>query len=483
MKYKRNNSYGYYSSNSAGRVIPAQRSSIKPLKSGVSSFRSAESGRTSLLNAKNLLLVALGLVSALAYRTYSDLTVPKLSDTALSLIGDLDDIDLGGSPDEDISTISESGLARASLAPNSFSLSSKDLNSEQLIPAYLPSGIPQFASLRSLRSLAGSQESSLNISLTVNESLEKSLRAKMSSLDLDMASVVMLRPETGEVMAMVSTDDFSSEQPLALQATFPAASLFKIVTAAASIELGGVKANTEIFYRGGNTKLNKGNYQPNASLDSRKTTLSQAMSKSNNPAFARLALTQAGGGSLEDYARGFGIGELTTFEVPVGQGSFPVIEDDYQLARVGAGFGEVLISPLRAALVAQTLANDGVLMQPWIIRDIRTGSGERIHLGSAREVGRAILPSTAKEIEKTMRGTIKSGTARKPFRGKDWSMAAKTGTLSGTKPKGRYHWFIANFPAEKPEISLATLVIDQGGARINGSGLARHAIDVYTRLK
>jgi len=332
----------------------------------------------------------------------------------------------------------------------------------------------------------------LRVELTVDGPLENALRAEMNRLDLELSSVVMLRPQTGEVLAMVSTDDHRSEVPLSLQSSFPAASLFKIVTAAAAIELGGLDTNSLIAFRGGSTRLNKSNYMPDSKLDSREISLSQAMARSNNPAFARLAVTEAGASSLEQYARSFGIGNHLPFEVETKPSSFPDIEDNYDLARVGAGFGKVLISPLQAAVMAQTLANDGVLVEPWIVKEVSEARAdgkeltgmEKVYSGQRRDIAQAVLPSTAKELRLSMLGTTKKGTARKAFSNKrHWELAAKTGTLSGDNPKGRYHWFIANFPAENPEVSIASLVIDRGGSRINGSGLARRSLEIYQGLK
>jgi cell division protein FtsI/penicillin-binding protein 2 len=86
-----------------------------------------------------------------------------------------------------------------------------------------------------------------------------------------------------------------------------------------------------------------------------------------------------------------------------------------------------------------------------------------------------------------MVATVEEGTARKQFRKaksrrlRNMSVAAKTGTLSGKTPVGRYHWFIGAAPSTSPEIAVAALVIDPGGARINGTGLARKLLDFYFR--
>ena len=88
-----------------------------------------------------------------------------------------------------------------------------------------------------------------------------------------------------------------------------------------------------------------------------------------------------------------------------------------------------------------------------------------------------------RELLKMMAMTVSDGTARRQFRRsrilRKMDIAAKTGTLSGTSPKGRYYWFVAAAPVDDPEIAIATLVIDPGGARINGSGLGRQFMERY----
>ena len=139
------------------------------------------------------------------------------------------------------------------------------------------------------------------------------------------------------------------------------------------------------------------------------------------------------------------------------------------------------ISPLHAAMIAQTLANDGLTMRPYLVSGIREAEGDSIYKAEPMSFGRSILPSTAKELTEMMIGTTKQGTARRQFKG--WSkkikVAGKTGTLSGDNPPGRYHWFIANAPADNPEISIAALVIDTGNARINGSALGKLVLEEY----
>jgi len=249
-----------------------------------------------------------------------------------------------------------------------------------------------------------------------------------------------------------------------------------LVTGAAAIEESGMTGKSLVSYRGGNYTLSRANYLPDRARDKRSMSLDDAMGKSVNPVFARVALGQLSAGILEEYARRFGFFDQIASDLPIESSNFVEIKDDFQLARTAAGFGDVTISPLHAALLSASIGNEGVMMRPYLVDQVKDTSGQLVKKGSPQSLGKVVMESTAEELTTMMEKTLSSGTGRKQFRrwkNRDLKIAGKTGTLSGQNPKGRYHWFIGNAPSRKPEISVAALVIDPGNARINGTGLAR----------
>lgn len=319
------------------------------------------------------------------------------------------------------------------------------------------------------------------INLAWDQNLQSATQILMDKMNIAWGSIVALDPSTGRVLAIASRQE-DSKGPLALRSTFPAASVFKIITASAAVESKGLGEYSVIGYRGGNYTLNKSNYSVNNSSDTRRMLLGEALGKSCNPVFGRLALGYIGQERLKTYAEAFLFNKEIPFDFNVQRSKYLTPSDDLALARTGAGFESSFISPLHAAILASTFANKGLIMKPYLV-DSKTDSSGYTEKTTPRILTRAILESTASEVSEMMEYTTTSGTAKrffKNFRTNSNQLAiGKTGTLSGTTPQGRYHWFVGLAPKNNPKIAIAALVIDKGKPRVNGSGLARAFLDNY----
>jgi membrane peptidoglycan carboxypeptidase len=356
-----------------------------------------------------------------------------------------------------------------------------------------PAGYPVLENLDSLdfidevRSFAV-DKSGNKIFFTLDPDLQLKARSLLQRYNVPWGAIVAVSPRTGRVLAIAS---YSAREPqgpdVATRATFPAASLFKLVTASAAIEKSGMNGSDMIYFRGGNYTLERFNYLPNVRLDKRSISFADALGKSINPAFARVTLNYLSGTTLERYATNFGFNRPLPFDGPIDVSHFETPSDAYETARTGAGFGDVTISPLHAAVITATIANKGVMMRPYVVDRVIDPHGYVKYQAHSSPVRAAILGSTAHELLSMMEATVEIGTAKKQFLRvknpflKNVSVAAKTGTLNGDNPKGTYHWFVAAVPAQDPEIAIATLVIDPGTARVKSSALGREILEHYFR--
>lgn len=298
-------------------------------------------------------------------------------------------------------------------------------------------------------------------------------------------AIVAVDPSSGKILALASYSEAEPNgEPVALRSTFPAASLFKVVTAAAALEKTNLRPNDKVSYRGGTYTLNNSNYLPDERRDSLSMSFRSALGKSCNPVFARIGLKSLSPADLLSYAEGFGFNAPLAVNFTLPESRFILPQNDLQQARTAAGFGPVTISPLHAALVAAAIANGGVMMRPRYIDEVRGLDGAIVYRSESEPLKRVILSSTADELMDMLRETVEAGTAKRVFgRAQPFlrsvPIAAKTGTLSGEDPKGRYLWLIAAAPAAQPEIAVAALVIDPGNARINGAGLGKEFLEHY----
>ena len=324
------------------------------------------------------------------------------------------------------------------------------------------------------------------ISLTLDPELQQAAEHLLRLHAVPWGALVAIEPKTGKVLALAGHSTVEPDgENVATRATFPAASLFKLITASAAIEQAGLGADDSISFRGGNYTLSRSNYQPSARSDRRSMTLAAALGKSINPVFGRIALVELEKGTLETYANNYGFNVPVPFELPAEMSRFEVADDDFERARTGAGFGNVTISPLHAATITATIANRGQMMRPYLIDKVRDAQGNTEYTVTRRVFKHAVLPPTAAELLEAMKSTVTDGTAKRQFlalRNTKWGdvdIAAKTGTLSGQNPKGLYLWFVATAPVNDPKIAIAALVIDPGTARIKGSALGRKFLEQY----
>lgn len=319
--------------------------------------------------------------------------------------------------------------------------------------------------------------------LTLDPDMQLAAESLLASYNLPYAAIVAIEPSTGRVKAMTgSSRVIKNAETLAVRSSFPAASLFKMITASAAVEKKGLASNTPINYRGGTYALGPHNYLPNAKSDRQVMTLAQAMGKSCNPVFARVALNYLSPNVIKQYASNFGFGKPLAYDFPLSQSTISLDSDGYSLARTAAGFGDAYISPVHAASIVAALGNNGMMMRPYIVEGVVLGAGKIRLLNNSIALKQVVKPSTSSEILTMMESTVTEGTARKHFRIaspalRDISVAAKTGTLRGPNPKGTYHWFTAVAPVENPRIAISALVIDNGRAQINGAGLGRRFLD------
>jgi cell division protein FtsI/penicillin-binding protein 2 len=357
---------------------------------------------------------------------------------------------------------------------------------------YRSSGIPEIAKLSGFDGIEegkffSTSEQLEKVFFTLDPDLHRHAEKLLEKYRVPWGAIVAVDPATGKILALAGHSEMQpGEDSFALRASLPAASLFKIVTGAAAVETSGIDSYSEINFRGGNYTLSRGNYLPSDRLDRRHMSFAEAMAKSCNPVFARLALRNLNEQVLTKYANGFGFNMDMSSEFPLHRSSFELSQDQYLLARTAAGFGDAFLSPVHAAMLMATVSNGGTLLRPYMINEVHDGRGKLLYKTDSVRLRSSILSSTAEELLSSMQDTVRTGTAKRAFKvrtkGSPFSrvsVAAKTGTLSGTSPKGLYRWLVASIPAENPEITIAAVVVDPGHARINGVELGRQFLDYY----
>jgi len=307
-----------------------------------------------------------------------------------------------------------------------------------------------------------------------------------------VAAVVVIRPDNGQVLAMAEYKSLNTpvKGNICLKADYPAASLFKMISAAAAIEAKGFSPEKPLFFSGRKYTLYKDQlHKEEQGRFTRQTNLRRAFSGSINPVFGKIGIYDLGQNLIDEYAERFFFKHPIPFELPIGISSIASPEDDYGVAELASGFNKITrISPLHAALITATIANNGRMMDPWLIQSIKNEKGETVYQGQAVLLGHPIKAKTAERLRDLMEDTVKTGTCRRTFqslkRNKLFAnivLGAKTGTINDEHDRVKFDWVTAYaLPAQKEKgICVSILTVHGEKLGIRAKDLAKEIINHY----
>jgi peptidoglycan glycosyltransferase len=323
--------------------------------------------------------------------------------------------------------------------------------------------------------------------LSLNEELQAEIFDLFRRFDPVFGVFAAMEPDTGRVVALVGYRRGGESDPwLPLKAIYPAASLIKVITASAAIERGNVSPQDEISYRGGIYGITRRGIHARDGRGTPKMTLEEAIARSANAVFGKVAVNDVGGPVLEEYLAKFGFGEKIPFDLPVETSHGQVPREEFELARTGAGFGEVYVSPLHMAMIMSAIASGGAMPRPVLIDRIEDSEGMPLYESSPMKWRDTVLPETANAVVRMMVKTVEIGTSRRTFGTPertpllhDMDVAAKTGSLSGWTPSVHFEWFAGVAPVGSPRLALSALVVNDSRWKIKGSYVGKEAFNSY----
>ena len=332
--------------------------------------------------------------------------------------------------------------------------------------------------------------SSLTVEITIVPELQRYASSLLNRSKTHAAAAVILRPETGEVLAMAQSNGEKHGENLCLQADLPAASLFKIVAAAAAIEARGMSPDTELTFQGGKYTL----YRSQLKAQDRgrytvRTTLRDAFADSINPVFGKLGIYDLGAEIMQDYAYRFLFDRPIPFDLPLTISHFDVPEEEFAMAEIASGFNKrTLISPLHAALIAAAVSNEGVIMAPWLVKRVRNGEGQVLYEAEPAALARPIQAATAQSLRDLMSGAAIYGTARNAFQPlqrkavfRDFDFGGKTGSINDPTNQYRLDWLAAYaLPGYgRGGLSVTVLAVHGEKLGIRARDIVRQLIDKH----
>ena len=270
--------------------------------------------------------------------------------------------------------------------------------------------------------------------------------------------------DAGEVQDAYATLDADPKNPMlnrTISERYAPGSTFKVLTAIALIENGIANPDTRMdspvstTLPGTNTEVS--NIESSTCGDG-KPTLTEAFARSCNTTFV-LASEKLTTQQLTDVTKRFGFGHEQEIPLTVIPSVFPADADSAQLAMSSIGQYTVQATPMQMAQVAQTIANGGQMMSPYLIKQIVDADNQTIRKTKATEAGRPISADTASKVTGMMQAVVSqpygSGT---PMALPNVSVAAKTGTAETGEGDRANAWAIGFAPADNPQIAFAVIV-------------------------
>jgi cell division protein FtsI/penicillin-binding protein 2 len=328
------------------------------------------------------------------------------------------------------------------------------------------------------------------IDYTFNPALENGIRKIINRHKSDYTSVVIIDNATGDVLAAIDHDKNSNEfsHNLAFSATNPAASVFKVVTAANLLEQKEVSYDSNFVYAGKGTTLYKYQLKDKKNKWDRTVSLDQAFAFSNNVIFGKAAINHSSFEKLNKTALKFGFYENLFEEIDIGSSQILMGDENYNLAELASGFNtSTLISPVHGAVIASIIANNGVLKRPRIIKSIFDLKAEKLIWKPEYLRKRTINKDIAQDLSSMMQLTVSKGTARGAFRrikqkNKDIEIGGKTGSITGGVPYGKRDWFISYARQRESHdegISVCVMIVNVKKWYVKSTYLAKEIIEYY----
>jgi len=348
---------------------------------------------------------------------------------------------------------------------------------------------------RTIDMLTGKDRKGGNVVTTLNAAVQKAAYEGMGD---KKGAAVAIDPETGAILALVSKPSYdpsvfagnsskdqkawvslqkdnAPDEPMlnrALRQTYPPGSTFKVVTAAAALESGmydiDERTDSPDPYRLPDSTIDLGN---DGNHPCENASLRVAMQWSCNTVFAKIS-KELGNEKMIEYAEKFGFNEELFVPVRAVESVYP--EDNRpQNAMAGIGQASNRATPLQMAMVAAAVANDGKLMEPYMVDQLVAPNLNVVEEHSPKELGQAVSPENAQKLQQMMETVVEEGTGT-TARIDGVKVGGKTGTAQhGENNKEKpYAWFISYAKTDdgSSPIAVAVVVEDSNAARADTSG-------------
>lgn len=328
----------------------------------------------------------------------------------------------------------------------------------------------------------------LHVKTTIDPELQQSVMNIVNTNAYRYMGIVAINPVNGKILSMVSYDRDTPDNNTCVNNRFPAASIFKIITAAAAVEKCGFNSESEISFVGRKHTLYKSQIKNTGGYG---ISLKDSFAQSINPVFGKIGVHYVGKQGLEKFAYAFGFNRMINFDLPMQPSAVYLSADDtFQWAEVASGYNrDTVISAVHGAMIAAAVSNQGKLIEPILVDEVWDQNGKMMYQSSPRLMNQAISGYSSSVLKKLMETTIEAGTCRKSFKGyqndsilSELTIGGKTGTINSKSNEGRrFDWFVgfAEEKEGKKKLALAIVIAHEKFVGIKANQYAQQIIRSY----
>ncbi|MCD8221907.1 MAG: penicillin-binding protein 2 [Clostridiales bacterium] len=351
------------------------------------------------------------------------------------------------------------------------------------------------AALQLIHELSGRKNVGDNVVTTLDVDLQK---AASDALGGRTGAVIVMEPDTGKILAMVSEPGFdpntlsedwnflisgdnTDAQLLnrAAQGVYPPGSVFKIVTLLEYLREHPDDWRDYSFDCGG--IYDSGTYTISCyhSTAHGHQNIGEAFAKSCNGAFASLGLTLD-----QDAMRELTAQLLFNAELPVSmeysRSSYAMGSgaDEWEILQTSIGQGSTQMTPMHVAMITAAVANGGLLMKPYLIDHVESAAGDEVKKFTPEAYGTLMTAREAEIIGTAMRMVVTEGTAS-AVDTEAYEAAGKTGSAEFETGKETHAWFTGYAPLDNPQIVVTVIVEESGSGGAVAAPIARAVFDTY----
>ena len=351
-----------------------------------------------------------------------------------------------------------------------------------------------------INSYTGQGTAGNDVKLTINSTIQQ---AAQDSLEGFSGACVVMDPETGAILALASSPtynagdidsilasdaDSSALFNRATQALYSPGSTFKSLTLSTALE-NNIATEDTVFDSPAKMEIGNGEVSNSQDRAYGEITLRRATEVSSNTVYGQLG-TRIGPQLLVESAEEFGFNKEIAFDLPLVTSLMPDPDEMTEWETAWAAAGEPVgehespagpqASVLQMAMVGSAIANDGTIMQPYLLDSVYNADGECSYTASPSSYASPISSSTANRVKDVLEGVVNNGTGTAAAIN-GVQIAGKTGTAE----TGKEHpdsWFIGMGPSEDCRVVVA-IVLEEGSGQVSGGAAARAQNVLLTALQ